>query len=68
MKKWILDAFSSSTFNTCPHHQLPSMKGHPIKIHVDESAKPKACHTPAAIPLHWQDKVYSDLLRDGVMT
>ena len=43
------------------------MKGPPIKIHVDESAKPKACHTAAAIPLHWQDKVHSDLLRDEAL-
>ena len=36
----------------------------PIEIHVDPSAKLVAVHTPASIPLHWQDKVHENLLRD----
>jgi len=64
MKKWLLDRFTTSTFNTCAHSPLPQMDGPPIEIHIDPSAKPKACHTPANIPLHWQERVHEDMLRD----
>ena len=67
MKKWLLDRYASSTFNTCPHRALPSMEGPPIEIHVDPTATPKACHTPASLPLHWQQRVYEDLLRDEAL-
>ena len=67
MKAWLLDMFSSSTFNTCSHQLLPAMEGPPIKIHMDEDAKPRAFHTPATIPLHWQEQVHSDLLRDEAL-
>ena len=63
MKSWLLEIFASSTFNTCPHQPLPVMKGPPIKIHMQEDVKPKTCHTPASIPLHWQKQVHADLLR-----
>ena len=45
---------------------LPCMEGPPVEIHVDPAATPKACHTPANIPLHWQQRVYEDL-RDEVL-
>ena len=67
MKAWLLDRYASSTFNTCPHRALPSMEGPPIEIHVDPDAPPKACHSPAPVPLHWQQKVYEDLLRDETL-
>ncbi len=67
MKAWLLDRYGSSTFNICPHQALPCMEGPPIEIHVDPAATPKACHTPATMPLHWQQKVYDDLLRDEVL-
>jgi hypothetical protein len=35
-----------------------------MEIHIDENATPKACHTAAALPLHWRDRVHADLLRD----
>ena len=40
------------------------MKGEPLELHVDPTAKPVAIHKPALVPLHWQDKVYADLERD----
>ena len=43
------------------------MTGPPLEIHIDEDAKPKACHTAAPIPIHWQDQVYRDLLRDEAL-
>lgn len=67
MKDWLLDRYKSSTFNTCPHRSLPCMEGPPVEIHVEESATPKACHTPANIPLHWQQRVFDDLLRDEAL-
>ena len=67
MKKWRLDKFASSKFNTCPHHSLPELSGPEVQIHVDNNAKPKACHTPASIPIHWQEKVHADLLRDEAL-
>ena len=67
MKAWLLDRFASSTFNTCPHRALPCMEGPPVEMHVDPAATPKACHTPANVPLHWQQRVYDDLLRDEAL-
>ena len=67
MKAWLLDRYASSTFNTCPHRPLPCMEGPPIEIHIDPEATPKASHTPASVPLHWQEKVYEDLLRDEAL-
>lgn len=43
------------------------MDGPPIEIHVEPSTTPKACRTPASIPLHWQQRVYEDLLRDEAL-
>ena len=67
MKDWLLARYRSSTFNTCPHRPLPCMEGPPVEIHVDPSAPPRACHTPATIPLHWQQQVHDDLLRDETL-
>ena len=64
MKKWLLEYFRSSTFNTCPHQRLQEMDGPPIEIHVDSNAKPRVCHTPAQIPLHWWKQVEEDIRRD----
>ena len=67
MKKWLLDRYAASTFNTCPHRALPCMEGPPIEIHVDPAATPRACHTPANVPLHWQQRVKDDLVRDEAL-
>jgi hypothetical protein len=67
MKKWLLDRYGASTFNTCPHRPLPCMSGPPVEIHIEENATPRTCHVAAAVPLHWQKKVYEDLLRDEAL-
>ena len=67
MKQWLLDRYSKSSFNTCPHRPLPCMTGPPVEIHVNESAKPRCCYTPSPVPLHWQEKVKSDLQRDEAL-
>ena len=51
MREWLLKRYPASTFNTCPHRALHYMSGSPIEIHVDQQAKPVACHTPAPIHL-----------------
>jgi len=43
------------------------MGGPPVEIHFDPAATPKACHTPANVPLHWQQRVYEDLLHDKAL-
>jgi hypothetical protein len=43
------------------------MDGPPVEIHLDPNAPPKACSTPANIPIHWQDQVHKDLLRDEAL-
>ncbi len=43
------------------------MEGPPVEIHIDPSATPKAYHTAATIPLHWQDRVHDDVLRDEAL-
>ena len=67
MRSWLLDRYASSTFNICPHRPLQEMAGPPITIHLDENAKPRACHTAAPIPLHWQQRVKEDLIRDEAL-
>ena len=64
MKEWLLKYFENSTFNNCPHTPLPVMEGPPLEIHLKDDAKPFAHTKPAKIPLHWQQQVYEDLMRD----
>ena len=67
MKAWLLERYAASTFNTCPHRPLQCMAGPPIHIHVDADANPKVFHTAASIPLHWQQPVYDDIIRDEAL-
>ena len=64
MKRWLLDRYSSSTFNQCPHQLLPAMEGPPVSFHVADDSRPVKLITPAPVPLHWQEKVKQDLDRD----
>ena len=67
MRQWLLDRYAGSTFNTCPHRALPCMSGPPMEIHIDSDAKPRVCNKPAPVPLHWQQRVYDDLIRDEAL-
>ena len=40
------------------------MSGPPLEIYLVNDAKPRACHTPAHVPIHWQKQVEADLIRD----
>ena len=65
LKEYILNRFSSSAFNTCQRQPLPLMTGSPaLRLHVDPAAKPTAVHTPAQVPLHWQEAVKGGLDQD----
>ena len=39
IKSWLLDQYSSSTFNTCPHQLLPEMDGPPVCSNDQATAK-----------------------------
>ena len=64
LEKWICEAYASSAFNTCECQPLPRMHGPPLKIFMQDGAKPVAAHTPIPIPLHWQKQVKAGLDRD----
>ena len=64
LRDWLIQHYNSSSFNTCTHQRLPMMTGEPLKLFMDEKAKPVACYTPAPVPIHWQDRVKADLDRD----
>ena len=65
LKQWIIDRYSSSAFNQCEHQRLPLMKGSPpIKLHVNENARPVAIHMTRPVPIHWMEQVLSELERD----
>ena len=64
LKTWILNRYSSSTFNTCTSQKLNNMSGPPLKIDVDPQITPSAVHTPIPVPVHWKDEVKAQLDRD----
>ena len=38
-----------------------------MEIHLNDGAIPKAVHTPALIPVYWQESVHQDLMRDDAL-
>ena len=64
MKEWLLERYSASTFNKCPHRPLPAIEGPPMKFHVDQDAKPVSIRRPIPVPLHWQETIEQELHRD----
>ena len=70
LESWILNHYSSSTFNVCEHQPLPKMSGPPLQLIIRKDATPRAVHTPVPIPIHWQKSAKASLDRDvelGVM-
>ena len=65
LQKYLLDNFSSSTFNKCS--PFPAMSTTPAHIHLQPSAIPYACHTPATVAKHWEDEVKRHLDSDCVI-
>ena len=64
LENLLLEHYRSSTFNTCPHQQLPHMSGPPMKLMIDPKAEPVAHQNPIPIPLHFFKLVKEDLDRD----
>lgn len=64
MRKWLLETYGSSSFNICPHQALPSMDGPPVEIHLKNDAVPVTRHKAIPVPVHRQEQVHKDLLRD----
>ena len=52
LEAWLLEYYSSSGFNVCPHQPLQKMEGKPLGINFMEGAEPKAIHTPVPVPYH----------------
>ena len=64
LQTWLLDYYSSSTFNICSHQPLPMMKTKPLLLMINPEASPIAHHTPVPVPIHWQDDVKAGLDQD----
>ena len=64
LKQYLLDYYSSITFNTCEHQPLPMMEGPPMRLMIDPKVTPTAYHSSIPIPIHWQDDVKAGLDRD----
>ncbi len=43
------------------------MMGPNTEIHLIDDAIPKSVHTPASVPIHWQEQVQRDLLNDEAL-
>ena len=67
MRDWLLKYYPSSTFNTCPHQALPSMDRPPVEIHLKDNAVLVARHKAIPVPVHWQEQVRQDLMRDEAL-
>ena len=64
MREWLIHRYAASTFNRCPHQQLPGMSGSEIRLHVNPNATPSAIHKPIPVPLHWQEEVEQQIKDD----
>ena len=64
LEEYILKQFESSTFNVCTHQPLPEMHGPPMKLMIDQNAKPVAVHKAIPVPIHYQEEVKEGLDRD----
>ena len=64
LRKLLITHYKASAFNRCTRQKLPLMGGEPLPIATRSDVKPVAVHTPVAIPLHWEEKVYKDLMRN----
>ena len=59
LEEYLRDKFRDTVFNrTLP---FPAMSMPPAHIHLNENAKPYACHTPIPIPFHWKKEVKESL-------
>ena len=65
IKQYILDRYAASAFNCCERQALPLMNDSPpLRLFVDEDAKPRAITAPGQIPAHWVHDVKAGIDRD----
>ena len=65
IQDWIIDYYSSSTFNQCNEQPLPLINTSlPLSLFIDKEAKPVACHRAVPVPLHYEEQVKKDLEKD----
>ena len=70
LENYIKEHFKSSAFNVCRRQKMPETQGPPMKIHTKPDAVPHLVHRPAAVPLHWREKVAKDIdadVRRGIL-
>ena len=71
LKNFIINHYSTSTMNLCPHQKLPECDGPPLHFTLKPGAVPHAVYTPATIPVHWGEVVKAQIDRDvelGILT
>lgn len=65
IKQYLLDRYAASAFNVCERQPLPLMKNSPpLRLFVDEGAKPTAVGAAGQIPAHWVHDVKAGIERD----
>ena len=65
LKEWILERYKSSSFNVCPHQPLPLVTSSPpMRLYMEESARPVAIHKAPPVPVHWEAQVKEAIDRD----
>ena len=65
MKEWLAEIYASTSFNKCPHQPLnQGITGPDLQFHIEQNAPLDIVHTPAMVPLHWQDEVKKQLEAD----
>ena len=65
LSKWIVDYYSSSTFNQCNTQPLPLMKSTPpLSLMIDPGAKPISNKRCYQVPVHFKEKVLKSLETD----
>lgn len=62
LKKFILDSFASSAFNT--DAPFPALSGAPAQIHLKPNAVPFVRHNPIPVPDHYHEPVKKGLDKD----
>ena len=67
LQDFLLQYYSSSTFNNCTHQALPGMAGEPLRVHIDKSVPPTTVNRPSTVSVHWQKKVKAALDADERM-
>lgn len=71
LKNFIINHYSTSTMNLCPHQKLSQCDDPPLHFTLKPGAVPHAVYTPATIPVHRGEVVKAQINRDvelGILT